>query len=184
MEDPAKCCTRWRVTESAAAKKGLDTRLGISYYNVKARTEKWKRAIHWDASYNAVREEKESKIALIFIITSRLKIECSFKFIVFNIYFKKSRPIPWYQGKKWQFFKVCLLGLQWSRTMFCPSPLSKIRNDLEFFSTWWPHFQLIKFKYRLLTFFLYSIFLAGRLYESCILACILVRLFAIPCSPM
>ena len=34
---------------------------------------------------NAAREEKESKIALIFIITSTLKIECGFKLIVLKI---------------------------------------------------------------------------------------------------
>ena len=78
-----------------------------------------------------MREEKESKIEMIFIITSTLKIECGFKLIVLKIFGKTPRPILDIK-EKISNFQVCLCVVQWSRTMFCPFPFSKIRNDPDF----------------------------------------------------
>ena len=105
----------------------------------------WKKATHWDLSCNAVREEKESDIALIFIITSTMKIECGFELIALQIFWKNPGPNLDIKEKNYN-FKVCLLGLQLSWTMFCSSSHSKSWMILNFFSTWWLHFQLIKLK--------------------------------------
>ena len=86
-----------------------------------------------------MREEKESKIALISMITSTLKIECGLKLIALKI-FRKNPGLILDIKEKYDNFEVCLPGFQFSRTMLYPSPLSKIRNDPEFFSTWGHHF--------------------------------------------